>query len=90
MREFMLVQNATNEEEDGVTSLEVVRLRRAMSELPALEARVLKLRYGVNNAESLSHRRIANRLGLSVGAVRDLERRALAGLRRQYVIDEAA
>jgi len=63
---------------DEVEAGELLPLLSALSER---ERVVLRARYGLDG-EPASRRRIAGRLGVSESRVRDIERRALAKLRR--------
>jgi RNA polymerase primary sigma factor len=63
---------------DEVESDELMPL---LSVLSSRERKILELHYGLGG-EELSHRQIAERLGLSVSRVRQIERRALRKLQR--------
>jgi RNA polymerase sigma factor (sigma-70 family) len=63
-----------------VVSIHVLRVRRAIRRLPALERRVLSWRYGLDGLR-LTLAEIAQQLGVSVSTVHRIERRALATLR---------
>jgi RNA polymerase sigma factor (sigma-70 family) len=56
-------------------------LRSIVETLPAREATIITLRYGLHDGRQHSLREIADRLGLSTERVRQLERQALAELR---------
>lgn len=58
---------------------DVVRLLR---QLPAREAELLRLRYGIDGEEALSLSAAARQMGISRDAARGLERRATAAIRR--------
>jgi RNA polymerase sigma factor (sigma-70 family) len=60
--------------------IETQELLPLLSVLSARERSVLRARFGLDGAPQ-SHREIAERLGVSVSRVRDIERRALAKLR---------
>ena len=57
-------------------------LRALLDRLPELQARVLKMRYGMEGEEPMSLTGIGRILGISRDRVRNLERDGLAGLRR--------
>ena len=57
-------------------------LRALLEQLPELQARVLRLRYGMEGDEPMSLTGIGRILGISRDRVRNLERDGLAGLRR--------
>ena len=59
-----------------------VDLATFLSHLPSLEAEVLQLRWGINEAEPLSLRAIAARLGKGKTWVGDTEKAALNKLRK--------
>jgi RNA polymerase nonessential primary-like sigma factor len=75
---------------DGVLPDEIVDgeclkgdLRALVEQLPELQARVLRMRYGMEGEEPMSLTGIGRVLGISRDRVRNLEREALAGLRRR-------
>jgi RNA polymerase nonessential primary-like sigma factor len=53
-----------------------------LDQLPELQARVLRMRYGFGGEEPMSLTGIGRILGISRDRVRNLERDGLAGLRR--------
>jgi RNA polymerase nonessential primary-like sigma factor len=57
-------------------------LRALLEQLPELQGRVLKMRYGIEGEEPMSLTGIGRILGISRDRVRNLERDGLAGLRR--------
>jgi len=58
-------------------------LRALLEQLPELQGRVLKMRYGIEGEEPMSLTSIARTLGMSRDKTRNLERRALEGIRSQ-------
>ena len=58
-------------------------LRAMLEQLPELQGRVLKMRYGMEGEEPMSLTGIGRILGISRDRVRNLERDALANLRRR-------
>jgi RNA polymerase nonessential primary-like sigma factor len=56
-------------------------LRALLEQLPELQGRVLRLRYGMEGEEPMSLTSIARALGLSRDKTRNLERRALEQIR---------
>jgi len=56
-------------------------LRALVEQLPELQGRVLKMRYGMEGEEPMSLTSIARELGMSRDKTRNLERRALEGIR---------
>ena len=57
-------------------------MRSLLEQLPPLQGRVLKMRYGIDVEEPMSLTGIGRELGMSRDRVRNLERDGLAGLRR--------
>jgi RNA polymerase nonessential primary-like sigma factor len=57
-------------------------LRALLDQLPELQGKVLKMRYGIEGEEPMSLTGIGRILGISRDRVRNLERDGLAGLRR--------
>jgi RNA polymerase nonessential primary-like sigma factor len=81
---------------DGVLPNEMVDgeclkgdLRALVDQLPDLQAQVLRMRYGMDGEEPMSLTGIGRVLGISRDRVRNLEREALAGLRRRSSAIEA-
>ncbi len=70
-------------------SLDLQRLESELEVLPKREATILRMRYGINGHE-FSHtlRQIAKELGISRERVRQLEHKALEGLRRDLGGDD--
>ena len=64
-------------------------LRALLEKLPELQGRVLKMRYGIDGEEPMSLTSIARTLGMSRDKTRNLERRALEGIRNQSPVLEA-
>jgi len=63
-------------------------LRALLEQLPELQGRVLKMRYGIDSdgsglSEPMSLSSIAKNLGMSRDKTRNLERKALEGIRSQ-------
>lgn len=66
---------------DLSNSLPVNQLERAIQQLPDVEQRVLRLRFGSEESAPLSVADVASKLELSPSSVRDIEDRALDFLR---------
>lgn len=64
-------------------------LHRRLRELPPLERRVLRWRFGIGGAPA-SCREVAARLGVSADTAWRIEQRALSSLRRSFGLEEAA
>ncbi len=62
-------------------------LRRAVASLPAREARVLEMRFGLSNSKPAILREVADAVGLTREGVRVVERRALVMLRLRLAAD---
>jgi RNA polymerase nonessential primary-like sigma factor len=58
-------------------------LRALLEQLPELQGRVLRLRYGMEGDEPMSLTSIARTLGMSRDKTRSLERRALEEIRNR-------
>jgi RNA polymerase nonessential primary-like sigma factor len=58
-------------------------LTQLLEQLPELQSQVLKMRYGIGGEEPMSLTSIARTLGMSRDKTRNLERRALEGIRAQ-------
>jgi RNA polymerase nonessential primary-like sigma factor len=58
-------------------------LTQLLEQLPDLQSKVLKMRYGIDGQEPMSLTSIARTLGMSRDKTRNLERRALEGIRAQ-------
>lgn len=61
-----------------------VRLRTLVRELPARDARILNLRYGLDGNAELTQQAVAQRLGISRSYVSRIEKRALETLRIRW------
>ena len=73
------------------TKLEVEKLRQVLAhELPAREARILQLYYGLNGNETHTFHQIAQQMGLSRERVRQLQKRAVANLADKSLTDSEA
>ena len=57
-------------------------IQRLLGQLPAQEAELLRLRYGIGEAEPLSLSAVARQMGITRDTARGLERRANASIRR--------
>ena len=57
-------------------------LRDLLGQLPELQERVLRMRYGMDGEDPMSLTGIGRVIGISRDRVRNLERDGLAGLRR--------
>ena len=64
-------------------------LETLLEQLPELQSRVLKMRYGMNGEDPMSLTGIGRVLGISRDRVRNLERDGLKGLRREREAVEA-
>ena len=64
-------------------------LQRLLEELPAMEAELLRLRYGINRETPMNLCAVARELGITRDTARGIERRANAAIRRlsERVID---
>lgn len=67
-------------EEQALSAMEVARLRELLESLDAREARILKLRFGIDTGQPMTLKAIGRRLGLTRERVRQMEQRALARL----------
>src|SRR3954447_24914376 len=71
----------------AVANIEAARVRRLIRELPEIERRVVRWRYGIE-AEVLTVREIAGRLGIGKSTVSDIEKRALVRLRASVAVKD--
>jgi RNA polymerase nonessential primary-like sigma factor len=69
-------------QEQMVADLMQRDIQRLLNDLPAQEAELLRLRYGLDTDEPLSLSATARRMGLTRDSARGLERRATASIRR--------
>jgi RNA polymerase primary sigma factor len=76
----LLPSDQRGPEEEVDISLREDALRRALDLLPEREREVLKLRYGINGDDPTPLSETGRRLGISLYAVRRLERKALSEL----------
>lgn len=58
-------------------------LEQVLQELPALEAELLRLRYGINGEEPMNLSAVARSLGVTRDTARGIERRAVAAVRER-------
>lgn len=72
---------------DETTTHQILReqLEEVMEELPAREARILRLRYGIPDGKSHTLQEVGNKVGVSRERVRQIEAQALRRLRRPGV-----
>ncbi|MBM3145195.1 MAG: sigma-70 family RNA polymerase sigma factor [Chloroflexi bacterium] len=72
---------------DETTTHQILReqLEQVMEELPAREARILRLRYGIPDGKSHTLQEVGNKVGVSRERVRQIEAQALRRLRRPGV-----
>lgn len=69
-------------QEQVTTTLMRQDIQRLLRELPAMEAELLRLRYGIGEAQPLSLSATARQMGITRDTARGLERRATASIRR--------
>jgi RNA polymerase primary sigma factor len=74
----LLASDATALHEEVEIAARDDALRRALERLPEAERNVVRLRYGIDGDEPTPLREAGRRLGISLDAVRKLERKALA------------
>ncbi len=73
----------TQDLEDQVdSSLLEIEIRRALNGLTARESRIVELRYGLRDGQPLTLQDVAERFGLTRERIRQIEKEALAKLRR--------
>ena len=83
----LLASDEESPEELVDVALREQALARALDRLPEPEREVVKLRYGVGGDDPAPLREAGRRLGLSIEAVRRLERKALADLSRSRELE---
>jgi RNA polymerase primary sigma factor len=69
-------------EEELFASMELQRMHELLDRLEPKEARILKLRYGLGNADPMTLKAIGTKFGLTRERVRQMEQQALAKLNR--------
>ena len=79
----LLTDSTTSPEEQVVARNARLRVRRVLGSLTERERTVLQLRFGIRSERAHTLEEIAERIGLSRERVRQIERQALARLRRQ-------
>ena len=70
-------------DETAVRNIEAQRVRALLAQLPSPERAVLSWRFGLG-CQEMSHRAVAERLGVSVGTAWNIEQRGLALLRSYW------
>lgn len=71
------------EPDDPTSAVLLQQLEAAIAGLPANQARVLGMRFGLGGAQSLSQAEVGQRLGISPSTVRRVEQQTLRALRRK-------
>jgi len=81
------IEDAETPSPDETTTHQILReqLEQVMEELPAREARILRLRYGIPDGKSHTLQEVGNKVGVSRERVRQIEAQALRRLRRPGV-----
>jgi RNA polymerase primary sigma factor len=69
-------------EEELFASMELQRMHELLDRLEPKEARIIKLRYGLGNADPMTLKAIGTKFGLTRERVRQMEQQALAKLNR--------
>ncbi|MGA1213178.1 MAG: sigma factor-like helix-turn-helix DNA-binding protein, partial [Solirubrobacterales bacterium] len=77
-----LACEASRPQEQVAAALMQQDIARLLAELPAQEAELLRLRYGIDAGEPLSLSATARQMGITRDTARGLERRANASIRR--------
>jgi RNA polymerase nonessential primary-like sigma factor len=81
--------NATQPSDQLTRTLLHQDLEKLLTELPGLEAQLLRLRYGINQPEPMTLSAVARTMGITRDTARGVERRAMAAVqeRSQQVVD---
>jgi RNA polymerase nonessential primary-like sigma factor len=81
--------NATQPGDQLTRTLLHQDLEKLLTELPGLEAQLLRLRYGINQPEPMTLSAVARTMGITRDTARGVERRAMAAVqeRSQQVVD---
>ncbi|MFN2137257.1 MAG: RNA polymerase sigma factor RpoD/SigA [Candidatus Promineifilaceae bacterium] len=79
--DFIADQSTPQPAEELETVSSVLEVQDAVATLPWREARVLRLRFGLNNTQPHSLKEVGDLLGLSRERIRQIEKQALATLR---------
>lgn len=87
-----IIDEAADVHEQTVVSIEAARVRRNLRQLPALERRVLTLRYGLDGGGPRTYADIAERVGLSRQHVPRVEAHGLRLVRERFgtALEDAA
>ena len=86
--DFVEDREAPDPGEVATLSLLAQHLDQALALLPAREALILKLRYGLGNGEALTLREIGLKIGVSRERIRQIEAQAIRRLRHPVIQDK--
>ena len=82
---YFVENDLTQALEDQVdSSLLEIEIRKALSGLTARESRIVELRYGLRDGQPLTLQDVAERFGLTRERIRQIEKEALAKLRKPH------
>ena len=84
----LLLSDILGSEDDGISyEIEVMeermRIRRAVAELGEREREIIELRYGMGGTRELTHKEVADKLGISQSYISRLEKKIISRLREQ-------
>jgi RNA polymerase primary sigma factor len=86
--DFVEDREAPDPVEVATLSLLAQHLDQALAMLPAREAQILKLRYGLENGEALTLKEVGLKFGVSRERIRQIEAQAIRRLRHPVIQDK--
>ena len=86
----LLLSDILGTEEDVIQrpleeAVDMVVLRKAVSELPDREREIILMRYGMQGRKELTQKEVAQYMGISQSYISRLEKKILLRLRKEYI-----
>lgn len=66
-------------------AVDIIVLRKAVSELPEREREIILMRYGMQGRKELTQKEVAQYMGISQSYISRLEKKILLRLRKEYI-----
>ena len=66
-------------------AVDMIVLRKAVSELPEREREIILMRYGMQGRKELTQKEVAQYMGISQSYISRLEKKILLRLRKEYI-----